>query len=241
VNTWVRCKGESKEAYAAFEIYYTLEPDERSLEAVSRKCGKSVSLLARWSALKKWVSRADDYDAHMASIRQKEREKQAARWEARREAMRQEQIEREIKHAEKLEGKAVAILDTLPIVRKYSKGDDGKVTIVAPASSAEYQAATRMLQTARDFMRGLLDMPTKTERTELTGKNGGAVKVAPTDLTGEKSYDVFNAEPDALKKWLGGFASAIATSVNAPSTGGAGHPDGASKIETTKSHEDSDV
>lgn len=186
MNTWARRKGESKEAYAAFEIYYTLEPDERSLEAVSRKCGKSVSLLARWSALKKWVSRAADYDAHMTNIRQKEREKQAAKWEKRREELRFRQVVCELGDARRMRKKAIDILEKLPLQVEVAPKKDEESFVIMPASSAEYRAANDLLKTAREFVRGALEMPTRLDRQELTGKDGEAVKVKTEQMTDEE-------------------------------------------------------
>jgi hypothetical protein len=128
-----------------------------------------------------------DLERMALAIRQREREKHAAKWEARREKLREEQLERELRHAERMEARGLSALDTLPPTRKVAKGEDGKMTVIMPASSAEYRAAAELLKTAREFMRGALEMPLGVTRQEVTGKDGGAVKVQTTqDITDEQ-------------------------------------------------------
>jgi len=69
---------ESKEAYAAFTVYCTLDPFERSLQAVSKKVGKASSLIERWSSGNDWVARTAEFD-RVEDEAEAEREK--AKWE----------------------------------------------------------------------------------------------------------------------------------------------------------------
>lgn len=55
-------------AFAAFAEYRDLG-SERSLEQVRQKVGKSLALMERWSTKWKWVSRAQQFDAHIDSIK----------------------------------------------------------------------------------------------------------------------------------------------------------------------------
>jgi len=176
MNAWERRKGEGKEAYAAFEEYIKLDADERGLRLVAQKLGKSSALIMRWSSRNEWVSRAAAYDAHMAAIRQQEREKRERKWAARREKLREEQLDRELRHADALETKALKLL-ALNERRVAAKDEQGRPIEFAPAHASEFGKAADMLKTAREFMRGVLEMPIGVTRQEVTGKDGGAVKV----------------------------------------------------------------
>lgn len=179
MNAWERRKGESKEAYAAFEAYYTLEFDERSIDAAYQKRnknGKTNGTWRTWSTRHDWVDRSAAYDAHMAAIRQQEREKRERKWAARREKLREEQLDRELRHADALETKALKLL-ALNERRVAAKDDQGRPIEFAPAHASEFGKAADMLKTAREFMRGVLEMPIGVTRQEVTGKDGGAVIV----------------------------------------------------------------
>lgn len=84
---WERRRGESSQAFAAFQVYLELGA-ERSLGGVGQKCSKSVSLLSRWSTKWGWVARAEAHDAHLDAVRLAAREA-AAQAEERKWAERQ--------------------------------------------------------------------------------------------------------------------------------------------------------
>lgn len=58
---------ESAKAFAAFSEYLNMGP-QRSLEAVSRKVGKSKALMERWSKRHNWVSRVEAHQQHWAVL-----------------------------------------------------------------------------------------------------------------------------------------------------------------------------
>lgn len=60
-NSWDRQKGETVQAFEAFDLYCQLG-DERSLAKVGQKLGKSTTLMERWSSQWNWVNRSRDYD-----------------------------------------------------------------------------------------------------------------------------------------------------------------------------------
>lgn len=60
-NSWERQKGETVQAFEAFELYCELG-DERSIRKVAQKLGKSQQLLSRWSSRWEWQKRSRDYD-----------------------------------------------------------------------------------------------------------------------------------------------------------------------------------
>lgn len=79
VKPWERQPGESGPAYAAFELYRDLGPNERSLVKVARQLGKSVTLMERWSTRWSWKERVAAWDAEIT------RQKIAAQVKAARE------------------------------------------------------------------------------------------------------------------------------------------------------------
>lgn len=61
---WERQKDESAQAFAAFLVYLNLGA-ERSHQAVSQQCGKSISLIGRWSRSNDWVERCRAWDNYL--------------------------------------------------------------------------------------------------------------------------------------------------------------------------------
>ena len=61
---WERQNGESAQAFAAFLVYLNLGA-ERSHQTVSQQCGKSISLIGRWSRAYGWVERCRAWDNHI--------------------------------------------------------------------------------------------------------------------------------------------------------------------------------
>lgn len=85
---------ESAKAFSAFASYLSLGP-ERSLPKVAEKCGKSVSLMGRWSARFDWSARVQAHAAHLAVVERGATEAltrtKAAQWLTRREEQRDEE------------------------------------------------------------------------------------------------------------------------------------------------------
>lgn len=61
---WERQNGESAQAFAAFLVYLNLGA-ERSHQTVSQQCGKSISLIGRWSRAYGWVEWCRAWDNHL--------------------------------------------------------------------------------------------------------------------------------------------------------------------------------
>lgn len=108
---WSRRAGESKEAYAAFEIYYRLPVRERSIDAAYRarnpqaKSNHANGAWTGWSAKYEWVARALAHDDHLA-------EQDAQLWEERRRRLR----EQDWSQAEEVRG---IITDALPYAHGF--------------------------------------------------------------------------------------------------------------------------
>lgn len=70
---WERLPSDTDKSYEAFCIYRDMGAS-RSLEKVSKKLDKSVTLLGRWSSDHNWVDRVSAYDTHRAAERSKRKE-----------------------------------------------------------------------------------------------------------------------------------------------------------------------
>ena len=125
---WTRMPRESARAHEAAGVYFEMRAN-RSLAAVSRKLGKSVSLIERWSKRWGWVDRAAAYDDHLAREEQNAIEKQATEraeeWRRRDE----EGSERMYHIGQKILSKVETMLD-FPLTSMTQA--DGK-TVIRPA------------------------------------------------------------------------------------------------------------
>lgn len=63
---WERRENESAKAFAAFEIYRAMGPEDRSIDAVGQKVDKNRTLIGKWSARHAWVARVGAFDASVA-------------------------------------------------------------------------------------------------------------------------------------------------------------------------------
>jgi hypothetical protein len=122
---WNRMPRETARAHEAAGLYFKMRAN-RSLAAVSKRLGKNVSLMERWSTRWDWVNRATAYDDHVARDEQnaiaKETAARAAEWRRRAD----ERPEREYQRGQKLESKVDKMLD-FPLTSIVK--EDGKTTI----------------------------------------------------------------------------------------------------------------
>jgi hypothetical protein len=65
-KAWEQREKESPQAFAAFEAYRAMEPEDRSLAKVGKALGKSAPLMERWSATHGWLDRARAWDNELA-------------------------------------------------------------------------------------------------------------------------------------------------------------------------------
>jgi len=86
-KSWHMMEDESPKSYEAFEVYYILEPGERSAKAVAHMMGRPEGykkVLEVWSSKYQWVQRAKDHDAYQRKLkRDKVRAAEDAQLEAR--------------------------------------------------------------------------------------------------------------------------------------------------------------
>lgn len=150
---------ESVKAYAAFSTYLSMGP-ERSLAAVGKKLGKSEALMERWSAKFDWPSRVAAHARHLAVV-EREATEALARSKAAEWLKRQEEVkEREWEMHEKC---IAAARRGLAVFMEREK---------VYASLADI---ARLLEVASKL--GRIASGLATEKTEVTGEDGGPIRV----------------------------------------------------------------
>lgn len=163
MSEWQRRKGESSQAFAAFQVYLELGAERSVAGAYRQKSGKHAATQAPgqwnlWATQWEWVARATAYDNHLSRIRQAATEAaveaEARKWEERRSALR----EREWTMADRLLERAEKMLEH-PLTR--TKGEDGKT--VVPAGWRQVDVAA-MVEMASKVARLATEM--ETDRTK---------------------------------------------------------------------------
>lgn len=158
-----RVKKETPKAREAFEVYLKLGP-ERSLAAVARERGVGLSTVKYWSARNHWDERVLE---HAEAIAEAEREgareaaksgvkEEAAQWKERQEVHRREEW---VLREKLLELAREA-------TRRWYECDDKPPTL---------ESIAKLLELASKL--GRLASGLGTERTELTGPDGGVLQV----------------------------------------------------------------
>lgn len=160
---------ESAKAFGAFSAYLGMGP-ERSLAAVAQRLSKSEQLLKRWSAKFDWPGRVAAHAAHLAAVEREAAEVlargKAAEWLKRQETLR----ETEWDMHEKCIAAAKRAFDAFMQREKIY---------------ANLADISRMLEVASKL--GRLASGLATDKTELTGEDGGPVRVELTAAL-EKIY-----------------------------------------------------
>ena len=150
---------EGAKAFEAFSVYLNLGPD-RSLAAVGQKLGKSVGLIERWSRKFDWPARVQAHAAHLAVVEREATEAiargKAAEWLKRQQDVR----EREWQMHEKCIAAAQRAFDAFMSREKVY---------------ANLADIARMLEVASKL--GRLASGLATEKTEITGEDGGPIRL----------------------------------------------------------------
>jgi hypothetical protein len=80
---------ETAKPYAAFQMYYTLSPNQRSLRQVASQLKKRETLMEKWSSRFFWVRRTEAWDRYQAEIVsaecERKRRQDAEKWTRREE------------------------------------------------------------------------------------------------------------------------------------------------------------
>ena len=151
--------GESEKAFAAFAMYLSMGA-ERSTAAVARKLAKSDQLIRRWSARWRWGERVKAHGAHLAKVEREATEALArgvsAEWLRRQEALRETEWQM---HEE-----------CIAAARRGLKAFMEREKVYANLADI-----ARMLEVASKL--GRLASGMATDKTELTGEDGGPIRV----------------------------------------------------------------
>ena len=150
---------ESNKAFAAFGMYLSMGP-ERSLEAVAQKCTKSSRLIKRWSRKYDWLGRVSAHAAHLATVEREASEglarAKSAEWLTRQQALREDEWE--------MHEKCIAAAK-----RALGAFMEREKIYVNLADIA------RMVEVASKM--GRLASGMATDKTEVTGEEGGPIRV----------------------------------------------------------------
>lgn len=150
---------ESAKAFAAFSLYLSLGP-QRSLAAVSQKLAKSEQLMKRWSAKFDWSGRVASHAAHFAIVEREAVEAvaraKAAEWLQREQALREEEWDMHEKCIAAAKRGLAAYMEREKVY-------------------ANLADIARMLEVASKL--GRLATGMATDKTEVTGEDGGPIRV----------------------------------------------------------------
>ena len=167
---------ESDKAFAAFAMYVSMG-SERSLAQVGQRLGKSKALLERWSKRYDWGGRVQAQAAHFAMI-EREATEAVARGKAAEWLTRQEKIrDREWSMHEKcLAAAERALASFMEREKVYANLSD----------------IARILEVASKL--GRLAAGMATDRTEVTGEDGGPIRVELSAALSKIYGDVVDVE-----------------------------------------------
>lgn len=150
---------ESSKAFAAFSLYLSLGP-QRSTAAVARKLAKSDQLMRRWSAKFDWGTRVQAHAAYMAVA-----EREAATALATAKGM--DWVKRQVEQKEKewdARCKLVKLAETA--IERW---------LADPDRCGSLEGIARILDLASRL--GRLACGMATDKTEITGEDGGPIMV----------------------------------------------------------------
>ena len=164
---------ESAKAFAAFSEYLAMGP-ERSLEAVRVKCGKSSRLIQRWSSRWKWAERVQAYAERLALVEREATEalarEKGAEWLKRQQTLRETEWEMQEKCIAAAKRGLAAFMEREKIY--VNLADIARIV----------EVGSRM---------GRLASGMSTDKTEVTGEDGGAIRVELTAALNK----IYGAEP----------------------------------------------
>jgi len=171
---------ESAKAFAAFSVYLGMG-SERSLEAVRVKCGKSSRLIQRWSSRWKWAERVQAYAERLALVEREATEalarEKGAEWLKRQQTLRETEWE--------MHEKCIAA------AKRGLAAFEAREKVYANLADI-----SRILEVASKL--GRLASGLATDRTELTGEEGGAIRVELTAALNKIYGDVVDVGGSVL-------------------------------------------
>jgi hypothetical protein len=153
---------ETSKAFAAFSLYLSLGP-ERSTRTVAAKLAKSDQLIRRWCARHDWPARVAAHAAHLAAA---EREATAALARGNAAAW----LTRQVEHREEEWRMRGELIETAREALSRWKAK--------PERCGSLEGIARLLELASKLGRLASGLPI--DRTELTGEDGGPIRVELT-------------------------------------------------------------
>lgn len=169
-------ENESDKAFAAFALYLGMGA-QRSTYEVAAKLAKSEQLVRRWSARWRWTDRVAAHAAHLAVV-EREASEALARGKAAEWLTRQQEVrEREWEMHEKC----------IEAARRGLKAFMEREKVYANLADI-----SRMLEVASKL--GRLASGMATDKTEVTGEDGGPIRVELSAALNRVYGEVQNAE-----------------------------------------------
>ena len=166
---------ESCKAFTAFALYLSMGA-ERSTAAVGRALGKSEGLMERWASRWRWTERVTAHASHLATVEREATEalarSKSAVWLIRKEEERDEEWA--------LRGEL--IVASRKVLKRFT--EDGK--------GATLGDVARALELACKLGRLAAGMPT--DKTEITGEDGGPIRVELSAALNKIYGDVVDVE-----------------------------------------------
>lgn len=171
---------ESAKAFEAFSVYLNMGP-ERSLAAVGKKLGKSEGLIERWSAKFDWPARVQAQAAYLATVEREATEAvargKAAEWLKRQQEVREREWEM---HEKCIAAAQRAFAAFMSREKVYANLAD----------------IARMLEVASKL--GRLACGLATDKTEVTGEDGGPIRLELEAALKKVYGDIVDVEAAAL-------------------------------------------
>lgn len=151
---------ESAKAFAAFSLYLAMGPERRSLAAVAEKLGKSKVMMEKWSHKFDWSARVAAHGAHLALV-----EREAAEALVRAKGVDWAKRYDELRESE---WKARCELVDLAweVIRRWRSKEE---------RCGSLEGLARLLDLMSTLGRRACEVAT--ERKELTGADGGPIRI----------------------------------------------------------------
>lgn len=155
---WERQRGEPSRAFRAFALYRDMGAERRSLRRLAEEMGVSLRLVSRWSRKHHWVERCAAWDDEVDRLAREEQTRAIAE-------MRRQHAEEAVRLRlaavkrlmEQLEGFTLEDLDQADLLKIW-----GEAVKVERLSRGE---------------------PETVQQQQITGRDGGPVRVAGPDLS----------------------------------------------------------
>jgi hypothetical protein len=171
---------ESAKAFEAFSLYLNMGP-ERSLAAVGKELGKSEGLIERWSAKFDWPARVQAQAAYLATVEREATEAMATERAEERLKRQQEQLDEEWRNRNEALELARAAIGRWKANEKRCGSLEG---------------IARLLELASKL--GRLSSGLATDKTEITGEDGGPIRLELEAALKKVYGDIVDVEAAAL-------------------------------------------